>query len=88
MGVVLWPRLTVGGLSATPARGKAGAPQLDFLSGQAGCLHKFCDFSRLGEVQQHQIIAVVHSRFSGVVLQKAQVEARVREAFADKPVLS
>lgn len=39
-------------------------------------------------MEQHQVIAVVVPRFPGVVLHEGHVEARVREALADKPVLS
>ena len=63
------------------------APQLGFLSGQGDGLHNICDVSRLAEAEQHQVIAVVVLRLWGVLIQEAHVEVRVRDGFADKPVL-
>lgn len=66
-----------------PAGGIAGAPQAGFLGGQVQDLHGVCYLGGLCQVEQHEVVAVVFFWIGGVVLQEAQVELRVWEAFTD-----
>lgn len=56
---------------------------MGFLGGQVQDPHGVCYLGGLGQAEQHDVMAVVLSREAGVVLQEAQVEARVWEAVAD-----
>lgn len=72
---------------AAPARGIADAPQLGLLGGQVQDAHSVCYLCRLFQAEQHEVVAVVFSWVSGVVLQEAHVELRVWEALTDLDIL-